>query len=476
MQSRFKHKLLSLNMMAVSEVSPNALAKWGTIFKTNKKIFNYNLIKKHNYKLASSLVMFLLVTSLPFSVFASTAGPQNPSGHANVIRAGSTINWQNTVNVLSSDNAYATANLGGTNSHYLVAKNFGFAIPSDAVIKGIQVTVEKKSTSGLISDLEVRLVKDGTTPVGQNKALVGGWPLVDTDFSYGGTSDLWLTTFTPAEINNANFGVALAAKSSSIGSIRTASVDNIRVSVTFNAPPVANDDGYVMNEDEVLNISAPGILINDSDIDGDSLTVIPVSGTSNGVLAINPDGSFTYTPDLNFNGVDSFTYKAFDGELESNIATVTITINAVNDPPVAMNDFYSTPFETTLNVPIPGILINDGDVDGDPITAIQLTSPSDGILFLNSDGSFSYAPDSGFTGVDSFLYKANDGTLDSNDATVTITVGAKPVDPPVGGNLLGIDTLALVIFGINANLVFVAPFALGAGFFIYKSLSKRKIS
>jgi len=89
-------------------------------------------------------------------------------------------------------------------------------------------------------------------------------------------------------------------------------------------------------------VPASGVLANDSDIDSASLTAALVSGPTHGVLSLNANGSFTYTPAANFNGSDSFTYKANDGSLDSNLATVSLTINPVNDAPVAVADAYST--------------------------------------------------------------------------------------------------------------------------------------
>jgi VCBS repeat-containing protein len=99
---------------------------------------------------------------------------------------------------------------------------------------------------------------------------------------------------------------------------------------------VANDDAYATNEDITLNVAPVlGVLANDTDADSDPLTAVLQTSVSNGSLTLNPNGSFTYTPDPNFNGSDSFTYVANDGSVDSNIATVTITVNAVNDVPVA---------------------------------------------------------------------------------------------------------------------------------------------
>jgi VCBS repeat-containing protein len=166
-------------------------------------------------------------------------------------------------------------------------------------------------------------------------------------------------------------------------------------------------------------------LDNDSDDDDDVLTAVPVSNPRHGSLNLNTDGSFTYTPQPNFTGSDSFTYKANDGTADSNIATVTITVDPIpNQAPVATNDSYSTDPDIILTVPAPGLLDNDADADNDSLTAVLVSWPSNGTLNLNPDGSFTYTPHAGFTGSDSFTYKANDGNDDSNVATVHITVGS----------------------------------------------------
>src|SRR6185369_13802690 len=113
---------------------------------------------------------------------------------------------------------------------------------------------------------------------------------------------------------------------------------------------------------------------------------------ASGSLTLNANGSFTYTPNANFNGTDSFTYRANDGTVNSNAATVTITVNAVNDAPVANNDTYTVNEDGTLNIPAAGVLTNDTDVDGNPLTAVLVTGPTNGSLTLNANGSFTYTP------------------------------------------------------------------------------------
>jgi VCBS repeat-containing protein len=191
-----------------------------------------------------------------------------------------------------------------------------------------------------------------------------------------------------------------------------------------NTPPVAADDAYTVNEDTTLTVLAPGVLANDSDLDQDLLWALLVAAPAHGSLTLNVDGSFTYRPNQNYNGPDSFTYKANDGHSDSNVATVSLTVSSVNDAPVAANDAYSVNQDTALTVVAPGVLGNDTDVENDPLSAHLVTSVAHGTLVLNADGSFQYTPSTGYTGSDSFVYKANDGSADSNLATVTITVKA----------------------------------------------------
>lgn len=187
--------------------------------------------------------------------------------------------------------------------------------------------------------------------------------------------------------------------------------------------PIAEDDFYSVDEDSVLSVEPVGILHNDTNTQnaGTFLAIIKTS-TGFGTLNLNPDGSFTYQPNLNFDSTDSFTYVANDGTSNSTQATVTIEINPINDAPIALNDTYTISEDSFLAITSPGILINDYDVDGDSLFAIIDTTTNNGILSVNSNGSFSYIPDANFAGLDSFTYLVNDGSVNSNVATVNITI------------------------------------------------------
>ncbi|HEX8275256.1 MAG TPA: Ig-like domain-containing protein, partial [Longimicrobiaceae bacterium] len=196
----------------------------------------------------------------------------------------------------------------------------------------------------------------------------------------------------------------------------------ITVADVPNAPTAVND-AYSTNEDVALNAAAPGVLGNDTDPESNPLTAVLVSGPAHGTLTLNANGSFTYTPAANYNGPDSFTYKANDGTSDSNVATVTLTINAVVDVPVATNDAYSTAEDTPLSVAAPGVLGNDSNPESGTLTSVLVSTTTNGVLSLAADGSFTYMPNANFSGTDQFTYKANNGG-DSNVATVTITVNA----------------------------------------------------
>jgi VCBS repeat-containing protein len=214
------------------------------------------------------------------------------------------------------------------------------------------------------------------------------------------------------------------------------------VTITVNAVndiPTAVADSYTVNEDTTLTVpAATGVLNNDTDPDGNTLTAQLVTGPTHGQLTFNADGSFTYVPAANFSGSDTFTYRASDGTTTSSPVTVTINITAVNDAPVAANDNYSvTSGQTLTTTTTNGVIANDSDPDGTTPTAVLVQNVAHGTLTLNSNGTFTYTPTAGFVGTDTFTYRATDGSLQSSPATVTITVTSAST-PQISGPTSGI--------------------------------------
>jgi hypothetical protein len=196
--------------------------------------------------------------------------------------------------------------------------------------------------------------------------------------------------------------------------------DNVSVTVP-GGPVLANDEAYSTPMNTPLVVPVPGLLFNDTGGDA-PLNSYLVSGPANGVLTLNSDGSFNYTPATNYTGNDAFTYRATDGVNNSGVAQVAITVSSPNLPPVANGDYYLVSAGATFTVNAPGVLANDTDPNVNPLTATLLSPPAHGQLTLNADGSFAYIPATDYTGPDEFSYQAADGFTNSGPATVQIVV------------------------------------------------------
>ncbi|WP_370277736.1 retention module-containing protein [Pontibacterium sp.] len=196
------------------------------------------------------------------------------------------------------------------------------------------------------------------------------------------------------------------------------------VSLTVN--PVADDpvtvnDSASTNEDVAVAID---VLANDSDVDGDldPTSVVITAGPSHGSVSVNPTtGVVTYTPDADYHGADSFSYTVDDlAGNTSSPATVSLTVNPVNDAPVAVNDSETTDQNTAITI---DVMANDSDPESDPIDIDGFTQPAQGTVTQTLDGTFVYTPNGTFIGQDSFTYTIKDDSGEvSNTATVIIDV------------------------------------------------------
>lgn len=218
------------------------------------------------------------------------------------------------------------------------------------------------------------------------------------------------------------------------------SSDAATVTVRVNTPPVADDDSAQTNQNTPVTIN---VLDGDTDADGTLVasTVAVTTAPTNGSTTVNADGTITYTPNSGINGTDSFKYTVKDNDgATSNEATVTVTVN--NVAPVANNDSASTPFNTAVTI---NVRANDTDDNGLDATSVTIkTAPSNGTATVNADGTVTYTPNTGFSGMDTFTYtiKDDDGA-ESNAATVTVTVNSRPEAKPDKATTV-LDTLITI--------------------------------
>jgi hypothetical protein len=215
----------------------------------------------------------------------------------------------------------------------------------------------------------------------------------------------------------------------------------VSITVTgVNDPPIAGDDSYSVSEDELLTVSASGVLGNDSDPEGDTLRAVLVSGPSNGTLVLSTNGGFVYTPATNFNGSDSFTYRATDGMTNSGVATVNLTVTPVNDAP----SFTKGPNQLVQQnaglqtAPSWASGISPGPPDEAGQTIAFLVSNDTNALFsaqpaVTPEGTLTYTPAPDSYGVALVTVTAidnggtaNGGINTSSSQTFTITVNAPP--------------------------------------------------
>ena len=268
----------------------------------------------------------------------------------------------------------------------------------------------------------------------------------DGSFTYVPNSDFFGTDSFIYEISDGRGGTAQATATLTIAGV--------------NDAPVTVNDSYSVNEDTLLFpvLGLNDLIANDTDVDGDTLSVTttPVTDVANGTLILNSDGTFQYSPNQDFNGTDSFAYEVTDGAGGSAIGVATITVNAVNDAPVATPDTYSVNEDNGLSVTagVDGLLDNDTDVDVADTLSINIsnsTEPSNGTLLLFGSGSFNYIPDPDFFGTDSFSYEVSDGN--GGTAIGSVTINVLPInDAPIATNdhfTISEDFPLATMLGIN---------------------------
>ena len=382
-----------------------------------------------------------------------------------------------------------TVTLSEDTSYTFTAASFGFTDPNDTPANAFQAVI--------ITTLP---------PAAQGTLLLSGAPVtVGQTISLAQIPNL---TFQPAANVNGNgvgsftFQVVDDGGTANGGENTDQSPNTFAFNITpVNDPPVANDDTATTPEDTTLN---GNVLTNDTDVDGDTLTVTQFSalnvtaipgqtGTIPGVgqITMNADGSYTFVPVANFTGpVPVITYTISDGNGGTATATLNIEVISVNDPPVDGNETNTVIEDTTLTVVDGGsgdLLNNSSDLDGDPLTITDYTIPGVnggnpiaagtatlipgvGTITINANGSYSFVPAANYDGpIPVITYTVSDGT-DTDTSTLTLTMtpvndapiaqddaATTPENTPVSGNVLDNDTdvddttLTVTFFTINGQ-------------------------
>ncbi|NLE38546.1 MAG: tandem-95 repeat protein [Pirellulaceae bacterium] len=284
--------------------------------------------------------------------------------------------------------------------------------------------------------------------------------------------DGYRVVFTPTTNYNGPAGFTYSVTDLKVGDgpgQGAITVGPVAVTITINpinSPPVAQTTTVTTLEDVTtaeINLRA---LVSDVETPVENLT-FRVGNAQNGQVVLTDGYKAFFTPAANFNGQASFTYWVKDAgdngaaAIETGPITITVNVTPVNDAPVAVANAYAVAVDGDLNVSAAlGVLTNDTDVDGDLLTAVLVQTTQHGTLTLNPNGSFTYLPGAGFEGVDTFTYRAFDGNLQSNLATVTITVSganqAPEVDNPIA-DLVLTDSSSPKTTVIDLNAVFSDP-------------------
>ncbi|HEY0322463.1 MAG TPA: Calx-beta domain-containing protein, partial [Pyrinomonadaceae bacterium] len=372
------------------------------------------------------------------SAIGDGGGIQTIGGTATLTNVTLTNNHSDSDNNGSGSGGGIRASTGITLRNTIVAGNYKGSATSTA--DDIALTVDPSSSFNLIgtggsgglnnsNGNQVNVANPGLVPLTNNggqtqtHALRAGSPALD-----GGSNAL-----LPADAfdmdNDGNTSEPLPFDQRGAGFLRVTDAADANTTQTvdigaFEAQVSVEDiTDKATNEDTPLsvtfNVGDPA-LITGITYTSSNTTLVPSAN-----LTISGTGStrtLQITPAANLSGTTTITITILGNNSQAMADTFVVNVNAVNDAPQASGESYSTNENTQLNVAAPGVLSNDTDVDNATLTAIKVSDPSNGTAALNSNGSFSYTPQAGFSGTDSFTYKANDGAADSNVATVTINV------------------------------------------------------
>jgi hypothetical protein len=299
------------------------------------------------------------------------------------------------------------------------------------------VAVDDTANTPLDTPVVINLIGNDTDPDNTNAELsIAGTP-TSPDGTVVVNADGRSVTFTP----NTGFTGAATINYTVTDPTGLTDAGVATVTVTDGDAPTANPDLAETDEDTTIDVIP--VLANDTDPTDQPLSVTGTPIADNGTVAVNPDGTLSYTPNPDFNGVDTITYTVSDPNGNESTSTVTVTVNPVNDAPIAQDDAAVTVVNTPVVVDLIG---NDVDPD-DPNAALTIsgtpTSP-DGTVVVNADGrSVTFTPNDGFLGDAIITYTVTDpsGLTDEGEAVVTVDNAA---DPTRDGIVRGTDADNLI--------------------------------
>ncbi|MDW1873925.1 tandem-95 repeat protein [Vibrio sp. Vb1026] len=319
--------------------------------------------------------------------------------------------------------------------------SFDISDGTNTVQATADLTVNPINDLPVPQDQQFSVEEDGTLQFTDADLLAGatdieGDDLSVTGISYEGTDGVLTDngdgtySFAPNENFNGdvNFSFDVSDGTDTVSA-------NVDVSVTpLNDPPVAGSTSYTVHEDNSITISDAQLLANSSDLEGDvSIDSVSYSG-SDGVLQINGDGTYTFSPNENFNGEVTLDVVVTDEEGATDVTTAGITVLEVNDPPVAGPTSYTIDEDSVLTFSESQVLLNASDVEGDvELVGISYDGP-DGIFTVNDDGTCSFAPNENFNGQVQLDVTIRDE--DGAEVDTVINVNVLPInDAPVSGDL-----------------------------------------
>ncbi|HEX3476903.1 MAG TPA: Ig-like domain-containing protein [Kofleriaceae bacterium] len=304
---------------------------------------------------------------------------------------------------------------------------------SDAPIAADDTLVTPEDTQG-----SVNLLANDHDPDGDSLTVTGfTQPLHGTVAVVAGVA-----SYTPAP--NYNGADAFSYTVADPSGLTASAAVNVTV-LPVNDPPVAVADSASLDEDTPATID---VVANDSDVDGDVLTIASVTQPAHGTVAIVSGHEVTYTPAADYNGADSFTYTVADPGGASATATVTLAIAAVNDPPVAVADALTLDEDTSATI---DVVANDSDVDGDALTVTAVTQPAHGTAAIVDATHVSYTPAANYNGPDAFSYTIGDPSGATATAAVAVTVVHVNHAPVAVDDAAGLDEDTAVTVDVVAN-------------------------